>query len=138
MFSIGLIVVRIYFQQHHVFRSFDIGTSWKMGQIKVRDGVRGVSWWERMGGFGIKNVRDRASIRVRVMVWCKSRFLVNFYFMTRAQRKDWYRLVLSNINISIWKIVNKLELNLKEQVVIPNIFYELGGGAWWLLQETIG
>ena len=52
-------------------------------------------------GFGIKNVRARASIRVRVMVWCKYRFLVNFPLMTKAQRKSWYRLVLSNINISI-------------------------------------
>ena len=51
--------------------------------------------------YGIKNVRARASIRAMVMVWCKSRFLVNFSLMTRAQRKDWYRLVLSNINISI-------------------------------------
>ena len=30
---------------------------------------------------GIKNVRARASIRVKVMVWCKSRFLVNFSLM---------------------------------------------------------
>ena len=50
---------------------------------------------------GIKNIRARASIRVRVMVWCKSRFLVNFCLMTRAQRKAWSRLVISNINISI-------------------------------------
>ena len=48
---------------------------------------------------GIKNVRARASIRVRVMEWCKSRFLVNFCLMTRAQRKAWYRLILSTINI---------------------------------------
>ena len=40
MFWIGLIVVRIGFQKHHVFRSFDIGTSWKMGQIKARVGHR--------------------------------------------------------------------------------------------------
>ena len=50
---------------------------------------------------GIKKFRDRASIRVRVMVWCKSRFLINFRLMTRAQRKAWSRFVLSNINISI-------------------------------------
>ena len=43
MFWIGLIVVRIDFQKHNVFRSCDIGISWKMGQIKVRVGVRGVS-----------------------------------------------------------------------------------------------
>ena len=51
--------------------------------------------------YGIKNVRDRASIRVRVMVWFKSRFIVNFRLTTREQRKDWSRLVLSKINISI-------------------------------------
>ena len=50
---------------------------------------------------GIKNVRARSSIRVRVMVWCKSRFLVNFRLMTRTQIKAWSRLVLSNINISV-------------------------------------
>ena len=50
---------------------------------------------------GIKNVRDMVSNRVRVMEWCKYRFLVNFRLMTREQRKDWSRLVLSNINISI-------------------------------------
>ena len=49
----------------------------------------------------IKNVRARASIRVRVMEWGKSRFLVNFDLMTREQRKAWSRLVLSKINISI-------------------------------------
>ena len=48
---------------------------------------------------GIKNVRDRSSIRFRVMVWCKYRYLVNFNLMTRAQIKAWSRLVLSNINI---------------------------------------
>ena len=48
---------------------------------------------------GIKKVRDRDSIRVRVMVWCKSRFLVNLCLMTRAHKKDWSRLVLSKINI---------------------------------------
>ena len=73
-----------------------------MGQIKARVGVRGVSSLEMMRvSCGIKNVRDIASIRVRVMVWCKSRFLVNFRLMTRAQRKAWSRLVLSNITISI-------------------------------------
>ena len=50
---------------------------------------------------GIKNVRVISSIRFRVRVSCKSSLLVNFSLMTRAQRKDWYRLVLSNINISI-------------------------------------
>ena len=50
---------------------------------------------------GIKNVRDRDSIRVWVMVWCKYRFLVNFLLMSRAQTKAWSRLVLKNINISI-------------------------------------
>ena len=72
MFWIGLIIVRIDFQQHHVFRSCDISTSWNMG---------------------VKNVRDRASIRVRVMELCKSRFLINFCLMTRAQRRiglGWY------------------------------------------------
>ena len=113
MFWIGLIVVRIDFQKHHVFRSCDISTSWKMGQTKVRDRVRGFSRWERMRVFGIKKVMDRASIRVRVMEWCKSRFIVNFSLMTRAQRNAWYRLVLSNINISIWKIVNKIKFNLR-------------------------
>ena len=52
-----------------------------------------------MRACGIKNVRAIASLRVRVMVWSKSRFLVNFRFMTRAQIKAWSRLVLSNINI---------------------------------------
>ena len=111
IFWIWLIIVRIEFQQHHVFRSCDIITSWNMGQIKVRVGVKGVSCWERMRVCGIKNVRDRASIKIRVMVWCKSMFFVNF-FRTREQRKAWSRLVLPNINISIWKIVKKLELNL--------------------------
>ena len=50
---------------------------------------------------GIKIFRARAGIRVRVMVWCKSRFLVNFLLMSRAQTKAWSRLVLSNIKISI-------------------------------------
>ena len=78
MFWIGLIVVRIEFEKHQVFKSCDIGTLWNMEQIKVRVGVMGVPRSERMRAYGIKNVRATTSIRVIVMVWCKSRFLVNF------------------------------------------------------------
>ena len=100
-----------------------LAQSWGMEQIRVRDGVRGVSWWERMRVYGIKHVRPRASIRVRVMEWCKSRFLVNFHLMTREQRKAWSRLVLSNTKISIWKIVNKIELNLRTSTYSKSLIW---------------